>query len=124
MLTLPRTFEPGTNFQDARFTVGISRDSAAVATCRTATNGERSRGTRTLGGEPFAAFTLSDAGAGNRYETTSYRTVHAGACYAVEYTIHSTNLGNYDPSQRIKAFDEAKITSLLDGTAGSFEFVR
>ena len=44
-------------------------------------------------------------------------------CFAVEYTLHSTNLDNYAPDQRVHAFDRAKVTAKLDAMARSFEFL-
>ena len=74
-------------------------------------------------GIPFTKFTFSDAGAGNLYETVSYRTKRGGECYVVEYTIHSTNIGMYSPDQGIKEFDRAKVVNMLEKMAKSFRFL-
>jgi hypothetical protein len=71
----------------------------------------------------FVVFKSSGAGAGNYYETTSYRTLHAGECYAIEYTIHSSQIANYPPSYDLKPFDQAKINSLMEGVVGTFKFL-
>lgn len=63
-------------------------------------------------------------GAGNYYETTSYRTVYNDECYAIEYTIHSTNIDNYSPDQGITKFDKEKITSILDAMVQSFNLIQ
>jgi hypothetical protein len=76
-----------------------------------------------LRGIPFTKFTFSDAGAGNLYETTSYRTKRGDECYVVEYTIHSSNIGMYSPDQGIKEFDKDKITKMLDRMVRSFQFL-
>jgi membrane-bound inhibitor of C-type lysozyme len=124
VVQIPKSFMPGTNFGDAKFTVGTSADPDAVKNCLVAQNGEKVESSNAMiGNTKFTEITLSDAGAGNFYETTSYRTLRNDQCYAVEYTIHSSNIGNYSPDQGIKEFDQAKITSILEGMAESFKFL-
>ena len=77
----------------------------------------------TIGSMKFTKITLSDAGAGNFYNTTSYRTIYHNQCYAIEYTIHSTNIGNYSPDQGITEFDQTKIVPLLENMVQSFKFL-
>lgn len=123
--TLPRSFEPKTNFSDATFTVGTSPSPDAVTKCLTAPasgNGVQ-KSQVMLNGVQYTKFITSDAGAGNFYQTTSYRTMRDGQCYVVEYTIHSTNIGNYSPDQGIKAFNQAKVQALLEGMVQSFKFL-
>ena len=122
-VTIPKSYMPGTNFSEATFTVGRSKESDALRTCSTdATNGEVKDGTRVIDRGDFTKFTLNDAGAGNFYDTTSYRGIVDGYCYALEYTIHSTNIGNYSPDQGIKEFDKAKIQSDFEKIISSFQF--
>lgn len=127
-LAVPKAFEPQTNFDDAQLTVGSSRDdSAVVGQCLVAdpAGGPPSAtSTATINGIPFTVFKSSDAGAGNYYETTSYRVLHAGQCYAVEYTIHSSQIGNYPPEYNLKPFDKNQITSVLDRIVGTFKFIK
>ncbi len=91
--------------------------------CMVATNGEKRTGVVTINGQQFTKVTSSGAGAGNFYDTTSYRTIRDGDCYSVEYTIHSTNIHNYDPSQGIKDFDEPAVKNLLENIVKSFTFL-
>jgi len=122
-VTIPKSYMPGTNFSDADLTVGRSTDINALRTCSTdAVNGEVKDGTRVIDRGDFTKFTLSDAGAGNLYDTTSYRGLVDGYCYVIEYTIHSTNIGNYSPDQGIKEFDKTKIQSDLEKMISSFQF--
>jgi hypothetical protein len=116
-LTVPKAFEPQTNFADAKFTIGKSSDAAAVADCLTSDpSGGPNTATSTVfvNGTNYTVFTSNDAGAGNLYDTTSYRTVLNDACYAVEYTIHSTQLANYPASYGLTQFDEARVKDVLD----------
>jgi hypothetical protein len=124
-LTVPRAFEPQTNFADATLTVGSSEDATAVAQCMSA---EQTGGlatptsTATINGTTFTVFHSNDAGAGNYYQTTSYRTLHAGQCYAIEYTIHSAQIANYPTSYNLQPFDQAKIDTLMQNIIGTFKF--
>jgi len=123
VVNIPKSFMPKTNFGESRFTVGTSVDPDAVKNCLTYNyGGMGSTSMVTIGDRKFTKMKFSDAGAGNYYDTTSYRTIYNGQCFAIEYTVHSTNIYNYSPDQGIKAFDEAKITHILDGIVYSFKF--
>jgi hypothetical protein len=126
ILTVPRAFDPQTNFADATLTIGGSKNATAVAQCLvmdqsggpvTATS------SATINGTSFTVFRSSDAGAGNYYETTSYRTIHAGECYAVEYTVHSGQLANYPATYDLQPLNEGEINSLLQNIVGTFKFM-
>ncbi len=125
-LTIPKVFEPQTNFDEAVLTVGVSSNNKAVAQCLVAEPSGIPSGdttsTATINGIPFTVFHLADAGAGNIYETTSYRTIHAGQCWAVEYTIHSSEIGNYPASYGLRSFDVAKLNNVLGRIVSTFKF--
>jgi hypothetical protein len=122
-IDIPKVFEPQTNFADAKLTIGRSADGTAVKECISpSTEGPTSFSTTTINGTDFLKATSSDAGAGNFYETTSYRTLHSGQCYAIEYTIHSSQIGNYPPEYQLKPFDKTKLTDVLDRIVGTFKF--
>ncbi len=123
-LTIPKGAQLNTNLSEATFTVGTSSDPKQVEGCFTPTNGEQlGLGTKSINGAVYVKFTLSDAGAGNFYDTTSYRTIRNSQCYSIEYTIHSTNIGAYSPDQGIKEFDKQKITAILETIVESFRFI-
>ncbi len=122
-VTIPRGSYPKTNFSEAWFTVGTSSDAQAIKDCLIPTNGEQATGTVTINSVTYSKFILGDAGAGNLYDTTSYRTLRNSQCYAIEYTIHSTNLGNYSPDQGIKQFDKVSVTNTLEAIVHSFTFL-
>ncbi len=125
-LTVPKAFEPQTNFSDARLTVGTGGSADALAGClRPDATGGPSAGptsTATVDGIPFVVFRSSDAGAGNYYDTTSYRTIRGGTCYAIEYTVHSAQIYNYPASYGLKPFSAAKIDALMENVVGTFRF--
>ena len=123
MVTIPKSIQPNTNLSDSRFTVGASTDAQAIKNCLIATNGEAALGESTIDGLSYKKFELADAAAGNRYDTISYRIIHDNACYAIEYTIHSTAIDNYPPELGIKEFDRTLITSELERMVQSFGFL-
>lgn len=127
-ITIPKIFEPQTNFSDATLTVGKSANAAALADCLQPDQSGGPAGanpatsTVNINGAAFWVFKFASAGAGNYYETTSYRTIHAGACYAVEYTIHSNQIANYPASYNLQPFDEAMVSDVLSRMVGTFNF--
>lgn len=121
--TIDRSVRPKTNFAGATFTVGESNDPSAISSCLAARNGESAAGSVAINGVNFSKFNLGDAGAGNRYDTTSYRAIRDGRCFALEYMIHSTNIGNYDPSQGISQFDKVAVTADLETSVLGFAFL-
>jgi membrane-bound inhibitor of C-type lysozyme len=125
-LTVPGSVDPKTNFVDATFTVGTSPNAAAVKNCLVAPQSGGSapiKSIATINGVSYTKFVSNDAGAGNFYETTSYRALRNSQCYAMEYTIHSSNIANYPTNSGITAFDQSKIESVLTGIVSSFTFL-
>jgi hypothetical protein len=124
-ISVPQSYVPGTNFADAKFTVGTSADPSALATCLTynPTGGPKTAAaTSTINGTTYTVLQSSDAGAGNYYDTTSYRTLRNSQCYAIEYTIHYANFQNF-PKGTVTQFNEAALKTTLDGVAQSFTFL-
>jgi hypothetical protein len=119
---IPSTYLPNTNFSDAGFYVEKQTDVNAIKNCLVTSNGEVDKGPASMSGYPFRKITLSDAGAGNFYETTHYRGIVGRNCYIIGYTIHSTNIGNYSPDQGIKEFDKIKVQTELENIVNSFRF--
>ena len=125
-LVVPKTYEPNTNLADSTLTVGYSATQAAQTACLTPDpSGGPATATTTVNvnGTAFSVFSSSDAGAGNLYHTVSYRALHDGKCYAIEYTIHSTQLANYPASYGLTQFDEAKVEALMDRIVNTFSFI-
>ncbi len=123
-VTVSRDQQPKTNFAGATFTVGTSSDSQAVANCLKGLNGSLvATSTVSINQVPYTVVRTDDAGAGNFYQTTSYRAVRNNQCYAIEYTIHSTNIANYSPDQGIKKFDQVQADTMLQAIAVSFSWL-
>lgn len=123
-ITVPPVSEPDTNFRGAALTVGTSADPAALESCLTTPSEMQIKSEKVaIDNQPYAKITVNDAGAGNFYETTSYRTLKNNQCYTIEYTIHSTNIGNYSPDQGIGQFDREGVVNKLEKIIASFKFL-
>lgn len=123
-MSVPQSYQPKTNFGDAKFIVGTSSDPAAVKSCLVDSTGSgATKSTVTINGVKYTKLVSQDAAAGNRYLTTSYRTVQHSQCYAIEYTVHYGVLENYDPSSGIKGFDQKGVTDMLEGIMKTFTFL-
>lgn len=76
--------------------------------------------TETIGSNTYSTFGFSDAGAGNRYDTSIYSVAKGGQCYGIQLFLHSTNIGNYDPGT-VTEFDSAKAQSYFREILEGFE---
>ncbi len=123
-IVVPRALEPQTNLGGATITVGMSTDPKAVANCLAPAGAppDEKSWKQKIGGVEFSAFRDSDDGMSHYHEITSYRAVHGGQCWAVEYMIASTSLGVYPPEYGLKQFDIAKVRGLLDRIVATFRF--
>jgi hypothetical protein len=123
-VSIPRTYMPQTNFSEGKLTIGKSSDKIAIKNCLVNDSVSNNNVLKTtISGYPVVKFTSGDAGAGNLYNTTSYRGIIGGECYSFEYTIHSTNIGNYSPDQGIQQFDNTKIVNSLESVLKSLRLI-
>jgi len=123
-VTIPRTYMPQTNFSEGKLIIGKSSDKITIKNCLVNDSVSNNNVIKaTLSGYPVVKFTSEDAGAGNLYSTTSYRGIIGGDCYSFEYTIHSTNIGNYSTDQGIQEFDKAKIVNDLESVLKSLRLI-
>lgn len=120
-IIVPQSYATSTNFGSATFTVGASADPSAMAACTQIPAGATATTTK-IGDLIMTKLTSTDVGAGQIYDTTSYRAVHDQECWAIEYTIHSSNITNFPKGT--KQFDEAALTAALDEMARSFTFLK
>lgn len=121
---LGNTDYPKTNFGDADF--NISQEAAAnlVACLKFQYPAAPSSATpaqKEINGINYYVLTGDDAGAGNFYSSTIYRTFINGNCFELNETIHTTNIGNYTPGT-VTQIDTAPIQTMLDGVLNSFNF--
>lgn len=125
-LIIPDSFDPNTNFRDAKMTIAFGANQKATDNCLSnSANGSGENvqtSTVSINGIPFKKTVFSDAGAGNYYETTSFKAVRAGQCISIEYTIHSTNRQSYPEEMNIGEFNKAKIVRVLDAIVQTIKF--
>ena len=108
-VAIPQSLEPGTNFGDAKFTVGEDASASALSTCLApVVSNIATRTTQTINGITYTVIESTDAGAGNLYDISSFRTIHDAECFAMEFDIHSANIQNYGPSSGVTQFDKDK----------------
>lgn len=118
----PDKLYPGTNFSEATFTV-----SAGVAVpaskCFSSTQGDQPLTESVeINGHTFYTENISDAGAGNFYESQIYRTMSGQVCLEIIQRIHTTNVGNYEPGT-IEEVDKTGIKAILKDILNSFKII-
>lgn len=119
VLNIPHDMFPNTNFSEGIISVWGSQETKAVQNCLVAADGETEKPSNN---DLFTLFTSTDAGAGNFYEISSYRTIQNGACIVIDKVIHSTNIGNYDEEAHVTEFDRSAVNAILDRVVESFHF--
>jgi hypothetical protein len=107
--------------------VGVSRDPESIRSCLQPPPGyllptQQPSHTK-FGGADFATFEVSDAGMGHRLDAHSYRTIHAGACYAIDLLVTGTRADVYDPL-RAPPFSDAHALKHLQQALQGFSFTR
>ncbi|TSC91324.1 MAG: hypothetical protein CEN90_453 [Parcubacteria group bacterium Licking1014_17] len=111
---------PGTNYSESFFTV--STDSNKDLKCLKGEDGKKLLTDKIgVNGIEFYKDKRSDAGAGNFYDSTIYRTFRDGTCYEVSLTIHTTNIGNYTPGT-VKEIDPKEPMKVLEQMFLTFKF--
>lgn len=121
---LPSSAYPKTNFNDAAFTVSVS-DAKTISQCLGMNNPE--------GGHLFKDSITSNGGvkfyetpglgkaAGNLYETKVSRTFTGTQCFEMVETVHTSNIGNYDPKTTTEV-DTKPVWEKLDKILPTFKF--
>lgn len=115
---LPRSMGEGTNLSEAGIYIGATSTPDIMERCSTSSIGvgETFIGTTTINGATFGVFTSVEAGAGNLYDSTAFRTVHNARCLEIVELIHSTNVANY-PEGTVVEFDKPKFQGYLEKMA-------
>jgi hypothetical protein len=124
-LKLPRSFQPKTNFSEATFTVGWNGHPAARNQCLHSPQSPAIKtDTVTQNGITYLKSRYWDAGAGNYYYVTRYRTKKYHRCYSLEEMVHSTNIHNYPASRGIAKFDSARVQKMLHAVMRTVRFTK
>ncbi len=122
-IVLARNNFTGTNLSEASVSVGVSQNAATLKSCTVAQQEEAQKGTVKLNGKEFSVFEGSDAAAGNRYETRSYRAVIDTTCYEIRQLVHYGVVENYEPGA-VRAFDISEVHTQLEEIAQTFELMK
>lgn len=116
---------PKTNLNDAAIAVSTGF-AKSTKDCQDLKNQpEGSTGftqTASINGVNFDSTTGNGAGAGNFYESRVYRTLHGSFCYEITETIHTANIGNFDPGT-VTEIDKNAIWNKLETITQTFKFL-
>lgn len=114
---------PATNFGDAAFTVSANYPKKPEDCFNPIIQRVSDEGEEVINGINFTKWTEIGAAAGNHYEERVYRTMHESLCLELRETMHTTNIGNYDPGT-VTEIDEKPIWDILEAVASSFRFTQ
>jgi hypothetical protein len=124
-LQLPKETYPGTNFGNAD--LGLSAVYVASLEECLAYPGSDSQSvfdikqSTVLSGITYYTSTSTGAAAGNIYDSKNYRTYQNQFCFSAAETLHTSNIGNYDPGT-VTAVDEDAVWARLDAILQTVKF--
>ena len=106
----------------AEIRIGGSAEPAGVGSCFSF---DKNFATSTLmiNGIRFVRSISSDAAMSHFSNITSFRTLHNGACIAIDEVIYGTNPDVYDPPRSLP-FDKILSGAILDNVVASFTFIK
>jgi len=122
-VNLAQSEYPKTNFGDAALSFSIQPVSSLQA-CLSANLSENAAGfkeTRSINGVTFYLGQGNGAAAGNFYDSRIFRTFRSGSCFEIAETLHTSNIGNYEPGT-VTEVDPKPIWERLDKILASFKF--
>ncbi|MCX6796704.1 MAG: hypothetical protein NTW06_04395, partial [Candidatus Falkowbacteria bacterium] len=100
--------------------VGASKQPSIIASCTNPILGEEKQAVKTINGIEFTVFKSLEPAAGNRYETTNYRTVQNNICYEAVIFLHWGEISNYTAGA-VKEFDHTLVFSKLEEIVNTFK---
>ena len=113
-----------TNLGEASVMIGATRDPKIVAQCLLPSSQVENEKllplTKTINGVVYNVFQGMGVGAGNFYDSTSYRTVKNNICYEVVLLLHSSQILNY-PAGLVREFEHDKMLAELQAVADNFK---
>lgn len=120
----PENAFSNTNFSEAYFVVSRSNEKITSLDCTgfigTPDPASTANQQQTINNILFTDKDLTDASAGNIYESKVYRTFHNDTCYEVALTLHTGNIHNYDPS--VQEFKKSTAFDVLHQILATFHF--
>lgn len=120
----PDDFLENTNFGHTKITIGYNDEPDAIKRCLQPVdiNERVKRFKVNINGITFAKISLTDAGAGNRYATNSYRVIHNSKCWAVESVLNYSPIEFYGKESGVSEFNRVKTEQLIENIIQSFRF--
>lgn len=122
-LTIPNTAYQGTNFGDASFTVSATYPEKSEDCFNPIIQRVSDGGEALFNDIQYTTWTETGAAAGNLYVEKVYRTMHDKFCFELRETMHTSNIGNYDPGT-VTEIDEKPLWEKLDAVVSSFKFTQ
>ena len=126
VLELPKETYPGTNFSDASFSVNVQYAESLEA-CLALSSIIESIETfevnrfETVNGVTYYTVNGGGAAAGNTYDSKYSRAYVDDNCFEIVQTLHTTNIGNYDPGT-VTEVNENEVWERLDDIFQTFTF--
>ncbi|HEX5961655.1 MAG TPA: hypothetical protein VFY97_10485 [Rhodanobacteraceae bacterium] len=117
---------PGSNrISDAEIRIGASRAANEVRHCTTPPSAARAGSTATqpINGATFATFDARDAAMSHHLHVRAYRSVHDGACYAIDLLVFGADPEVYDPPAT-PPFSDAQAFRQMQDVLQTFRFTR
>lgn len=117
---------PGSNhISAAEIRIGASTATDAIAHCTQPPSATRpgSVASQDIGGTGFTRFVAEDAAMSHRLRVHGFRTVHDGACYAIDLAVFGTNPDVYDPPAT-PPFRDNDVFARMQAVLRSFRFTR
>jgi hypothetical protein len=114
----------GTNFAGAAFVVDEFKDARDGPTCNNIVEADTKSHTEKINGVSFTVAEAGGAAGGTASGATVYRTFRNHTCYELDINTAAVNLGNYDPPERPKQYDDAPVRKDLNDVLTTFKFLR
>lgn len=125
LLQLPSAAYPGTNFGDADFGVStVPTDSLEACLAYTGPSAYAdidSTQSTTVNGVTYYTGATNGAGAGNFYDSKIFRTYRGANCISIMETVHTMNIGNYEPGA-VTEVDAEEVWARLDAIMQTVSF--
>jgi len=112
----------GTNFEAAGLSINVLRGVRTEQDCDKIDTGSYPIKTETINGIKFHYGMTGEGGMSQSKGGPAYRAFHQNVCFEIAVATAQISMGAFDPGA-VRAFDSAKLYSLLDKMVHTFKFV-